>query len=127
MLATDSYAHEKKVDNATINNFCYKMKRTSCLCISITRRRCEMDDQIVQFLWFILIGAVAGWLAGQITKGRGFGLIGNIIVGVLGALLGGWLFGVLGISAGGKLIGALITAVVGAIVLLFLLAIIRRK
>lgn len=103
------------------------MKRTGSLYKSSSKRRCEMDDQIVQFLWFILIGAVAGWLAGQITKGRGFGLIGNIIVGVLGALLGGWLFGVLGISVGGKLLGAVITAVVGAVVLLFLLAIIRRK
>lgn len=86
-----------------------------------------MNDQAMQFLWFILIGAAAGWLAGQIMKGAGFGLIGNIIVGVLGAVLGGWLFGVLGISVGRQLIGSLITAVVGAVVLLFLIALIKRK
>jgi uncharacterized membrane protein YeaQ/YmgE (transglycosylase-associated protein family) len=76
-------------------------------------------------IWFLLIGLVAGWLAGQLTKGGGFGVIGDLIVGVIGALLGGWLFGVLGISAGG-LIGALIMATVGAVVLVLLLRLIKR-
>jgi uncharacterized membrane protein YeaQ/YmgE (transglycosylase-associated protein family) len=78
------------------------------------------------FLWFILIGIAAGWLAGQIMKVGGFGLIGNLIVGVIGALLGGFLFGLLGISAGG-LVGSLITATVGAIVLIALLRAIKRQ
>ncbi len=56
---------------------------------------------IMQFLWFLLIGLAAGWLAGQILKGGGFGLWGDLIVGVIGALLGGFLFGPLGISLGG--------------------------
>jgi len=86
-----------------------------------------MNDQAMQFLWFILIGAAAGWLAGQIMKGSGFGLVGNIIVGILGAVLGGWLFGVLGISVGRQHTGALITAIVGAVVLLFLIGLIKRK
>lgn len=79
----------------------------------------------MEFLWFLLIGLVAGWLAGQVMKGGGFGVVGDIIVGVIGALLGGWLFGLLGLSAGG-LLGSLIVATVGAIVFLFLLRLIKR-
>ena len=79
----------------------------------------------MDLLWFLLIGLAAGWLAGQLMKGGGFGLIGDLIVGVIGALLGGWLFGVMGIPTIGK-IGALITATVGAIVLLFLLRLVKR-
>lgn len=79
----------------------------------------------MEFLWFLLIGLVAGWLAGQFTKGGGFGVVGDLIVGVIGALLGGWLFGLLGISAGG-LLGALITATVGAVVLVLILRLIKR-
>ena len=80
----------------------------------------------MEFVWFLLIGLVAGWLAGQIMKGGGFGLIGDLIVGVIGALLGGFLFGLLGLSAGGGLIGSLVVATVGAIVLLLLLRLIKR-
>jgi uncharacterized membrane protein YeaQ/YmgE (transglycosylase-associated protein family) len=76
-------------------------------------------------IWFLLIGLIAGWLAGQVMKGGGFGIIGDMIVGVIGAFLGGWLFGLLGISAGG-LIGSLITAFVGAVILIFLLRMIKR-
>jgi uncharacterized membrane protein YeaQ/YmgE (transglycosylase-associated protein family) len=74
---------------------------------------------------FLLIGAIAGWLAGLIMRGGGFGLVGDIIVGVIGALIGGWLFGALGIGVGG-LIGAIICATVGAIILIALLRLIRR-
>ena len=77
-------------------------------------------------IWFLLIGLIAGWLAGRVMRGGGFGLVGDMIVGVIGALLGGWLFGKLGISAGGGLIGAIITAFVGAVVLILLLRLIRR-
>ena len=76
-------------------------------------------------IWLLLIGAAAGWLAGQIMKGRGFGLVGNIIVGIIGAWLGGWLFGVVGLSAYGT-IGMLITAVVGAVVLLYVVGLIKK-
>jgi len=55
----------------------------------------------MSFIWFILIGLVAGWLAGQVMKGGGYGVLGDIIVGILGALFGGWLFGALGIWPGG--------------------------
>ena len=83
------------------------------------------QDIAMGFLWFILIGIAAGWLAGQIMKGGGFGLIGDLVVGVIGALLGGWLFGLAGIGAGG-LLGQLVVATVGAIVLLLLLRLIKR-
>ena len=73
----------------------------------------------------LLIGALAGWLAGKIMKGKGFGAIGNMVIGILGAVLGGFLFGLLGISAGG-FIGSLITATVGAIVLLYVVSFIKK-
>ncbi|MBN2720040.1 MAG: GlsB/YeaQ/YmgE family stress response membrane protein [Proteobacteria bacterium] len=81
----------------------------------------------MEFVWFILIGLAAGWLAGQLMKGGGFGIVGNIIVGVIGALVGGFLFRFFGVSAGGGLLGALIVATIGAIVLLFLLRLIKRS
>lgn len=78
-------------------------------------------------LWFLIIGAIAGWLAGQFMKGSGFGLLGDIVVGVIGAFLGGWLFGKLGLWPGGGLIGSLIVAFVGAVILLFLVRLIKRR
>jgi uncharacterized membrane protein YeaQ/YmgE (transglycosylase-associated protein family) len=79
----------------------------------------------MDLIWFLIIGLVAGWLAGKIMRGGGFGLLGDLVVGVIGALLGGFLFGLLGLSANG-LVGSLVTATVGAIVLLFLLRLIKR-
>jgi len=75
---------------------------------------------------WLVIGAVAGWLAGTLLKGGGFGLIGDIIVGIVGAFIGGWLAGVLGISIGGGLITSIITATAGAIVLILILRMIKR-
>ena len=75
---------------------------------------------------FLLIGAVAGWLAGQLMKKGGFGAIGNIIVGCMGAVLGGFLFDLLGVSVKGGFAGSLITALFGAIVLLFLIGFIKK-
>jgi uncharacterized membrane protein YeaQ/YmgE (transglycosylase-associated protein family) len=80
----------------------------------------------MDFIWFILIGLAAGWLAGQLVKGGGFGLVGDIVVGVIGALLGGFLFSTFGISSGGGLLGSLIVATIGAVVLLFILRLIKR-
>ena len=77
-------------------------------------------------VWFLIIGLIAGWLAGKVMRGGGFGVVGDMIVGVIGAFLGGWLFSLLGISAGGGLIGSIIVAFVGALVLLFLLRLIKR-
>lgn len=80
----------------------------------------------MEFIWFILIGLAAGWLAGQFMKGGGFGVIGDIVVGVIGALLGGFIFSSLGVSMGGGLIGALIVATIGAVLLIFILRLIKR-
>ena len=75
---------------------------------------------------WLIIGALAGWLAGKLVKGGGFGLIGNIVVGIVGAVLGGWLSGVLGISIGSGFIASVITAVVGAVILLAIVSAIKR-
>jgi uncharacterized membrane protein YeaQ/YmgE (transglycosylase-associated protein family) len=75
---------------------------------------------------FLLIGAVAGWLAGLLMRGGGFGLLGNIVIGIVGAFVGGFLFGLVGLSAGGGLVGSLITAVVGAAVLLFIVGLFKK-
>jgi uncharacterized membrane protein YeaQ/YmgE (transglycosylase-associated protein family) len=80
----------------------------------------------MEILWFILIGLAAGWLAGQFMRGGGFGVLGDIVVGVVGALVGGFLFRQLGLSAGGGLIGALIVATIGAVVVLFLVRLVKR-
>ena len=80
----------------------------------------------MEFVWFLLVGLVAGWLAGVLVKGGGFGVIGDIIVGVLGALLGGFLFRSLGVSAGGGLLGSVVVATVGAVVLIVILRLIKR-
>lgn len=70
-------------------------------------------------LWFLIVGIIAGWLAGNITKGGGFGLIGDLVVGVVGSFIGGFLFGLLGLNAYGTL-GEIIMATIGAIVLLWI-------
>lgn len=80
-----------------------------------------------QLIVMLVIGGVAGWLAGLILKGGGFGIVANIIVGIIGAILGGWLFGVLGITVGGEWAGRLVTATVGAVVLLVLIGLIRKR
>ena len=72
-------------------------------------------------IWYIIIGIVAGFLAGKIMRGGGFGLLINLV----GGLLGGWVFGLLGIAAGG-ILGSLITSVVGAVLLLWILSLFRK-
>ena len=71
----------------------------------------------MNWLWFLLIGGLAGWLAGMLAQGRGFGILGNIVVGVIGALVGGFVFSLAGLQAYSTL-GSLITATVGAVILL---------
>ncbi len=80
----------------------------------------------MNFLYFIIIGAIAGWLAGNIMKGGGFGLLINIILGIVGGAVGGWIFGVLGLSSGDGLIGSLVTSVVGAVALLFVAGLFKK-
>lgn len=76
-------------------------------------------------LLFLVIGIVAGFLAGKIMKGAGFGLLGDLIVGVIGSFIGVWVFGLLGISSGG-ILGLLIAAVVGALILLYIVRLAKK-
>ena len=80
----------------------------------------------MSLVWFLIVGIVAGWLAGVLVKGGGFGLIGDLVVGIVGAVLGGWLFSTLGASAGGGIVGSIIVATIGAVVLLFAVRLIKR-
>ena len=80
----------------------------------------------MDFIWFLLIGLTAGWLASQIMKGGGSSLVTDLIMGVIGSVLGGLLFGLLGLAATG-LVGRLVTATVGAIVLIAGLRAINRS
>lgn len=75
---------------------------------------------------FLIIGAIAGWLAGVLVKGFGFGIIGNIAVGIIGAFIAGWLFPALGITLGTGIVAAIIHATIGAVILLVLIRLIKR-
>lgn len=74
---------------------------------------------------FLIIGGVAGWLAGMIIKGFGFSLVGNVIVGIIGAFLAGYILPIIGISIGGGILGSIINATIGAVILLFILKLVR--
>jgi uncharacterized membrane protein YeaQ/YmgE (transglycosylase-associated protein family) len=77
-------------------------------------------------LIILVVGAVAGWLAGLIVRGAGFGLIGDIIIGIIGAFIAGWLFPRLGLHIMSGMIGAIIHATIGAVILLLVIRLIRR-
>ena len=80
----------------------------------------------MELIIWLIVGGVAGWLAGLIVRGYGFGLLGNIIVGIVGALIAGWLLPQLGIMIGGGTLGEIINAVIGAVILLLIIGLIRR-
>jgi uncharacterized membrane protein YeaQ/YmgE (transglycosylase-associated protein family) len=84
----------------------------------------EADD--MGLLYWIIVGLIAGWLAGQVMKGGGYGVLVDIILGILGGIVGGWIFGMLGIWPGGGLIGSVIVAFVGAVVLVWITRMIKR-
>jgi uncharacterized membrane protein YeaQ/YmgE (transglycosylase-associated protein family) len=77
-------------------------------------------------LIFLLIGAIAGWLAGVIVKGFGFGLVGNIVVGIVGAFIAGLLFPAIGLGFGGGILAAIVHATLGAVILLILIRVLKR-
>lgn len=81
---------------------------------------------IESIIIFLVVGAIAGWLAGQIVKGHGFGLVGNIVVGIVGAFLAGFLLPRLGFAIGGGFIAAIINALIGAVILLVLIGLFKR-
>jgi uncharacterized membrane protein YeaQ/YmgE (transglycosylase-associated protein family) len=75
---------------------------------------------------WLIVGGIAGWLAGIIVKGYGFGLVGNIIIGIVGAFIAGLLFPRLGITLGAGIVGAIIHAMIGAVILLVIIGLVRR-
>ena len=86
------------------------------------RKRITLEALLI----ILVIGAVAGWLAGQIVRGMGFGLIGNIVVGIVGAFIAGWLLPRIGIVIGGGMLGSIINATIGAVILLVIIGLIKR-
>jgi len=78
------------------------------------------------FLAWIVVGLIAGWLAGQFMKGGGYGLVVDIILGLLGGVLGGWIFEKLGVSTGGGMIGSIVVAFIGAVILIGITRLLKR-
>jgi uncharacterized membrane protein YeaQ/YmgE (transglycosylase-associated protein family) len=83
-----------------------------------------MDVQ--SFIIWLIVGAIAGWLAGMVVKGGGFGLIGDIVVGIIGGVIAGWLLPYLNISLGTGIVAAVIDSFIGAVILLVILRLIKR-
>ncbi len=81
---------------------------------------------LIDIIIWLIVGAIAGWLAGQVVRGGGFGLVGDIVVGIIGALIAGWLLPRLGIFIGGGIIAAIIDAFIGAVILLLIVRLVRR-
>ena len=77
-------------------------------------------------IWTIVVGIIAGWLAGVVMKGGGYGVIWDLILGIAGAVIGGWLFGYAGALAGGGMVGSIVVATIGAIVLIFISRVLKR-
>jgi uncharacterized membrane protein YeaQ/YmgE (transglycosylase-associated protein family) len=82
---------------------------------------------LLAILIWIVVGAVAGWLAGLVMRGAGFGLVGNILVGIVGAVVAGFLLPKIGIVIGGNIVAAILNAFIGAVLVLFVIGLIRRR
>lgn len=80
----------------------------------------------MSFVYFIIIGGVAGWLAGKIMEGGGFGVVMNIVLGIIGSVVGGWFFSLLGLTASEGFIGSLVTALAGAVLILYVGRLIKK-
>jgi uncharacterized membrane protein YeaQ/YmgE (transglycosylase-associated protein family) len=88
--------------------------------------KCLKEDTQMGFITWIVVGLIAGWLAGQVMKGGGYGVLVDIILGILGGVLGGWVFGLLGIWPGGGILGAIIVSFVGAVILVAITRLLKR-
>lgn len=86
----------------------------------------EGTSVLYAILIWIIVGGIAGWLAGLIVKGGGFGLAGNVVLGIIGAVVAGWLLPAIGISLGGGIVGAIIAALIGAIIVLVIVGLVKR-
>jgi uncharacterized membrane protein YeaQ/YmgE (transglycosylase-associated protein family) len=99
--------------------------------INILRRqlfegRLSEELMISGLIWWIVVGLIAGWAAGKIMRGGGYGTVMDIILGIVGAIVGGWIFGALGIYPGGGLIGSIVVAIIGAVFLIWISRMIKR-
>jgi uncharacterized membrane protein YeaQ/YmgE (transglycosylase-associated protein family) len=81
---------------------------------------------IESIIVWLIVGAIAGWLAGLIVKGGGFGLLGNIVIGIIGAVVAGWLLPTLGVHLGTGIIGAIIDSMIGGVVVLVIISLVKR-
>jgi uncharacterized membrane protein YeaQ/YmgE (transglycosylase-associated protein family) len=81
---------------------------------------------IESLIVFLIVGAVAGWLAGLIVKGYGFGILGNIVVGIVGAFIAGLIFPAVGLAMGGGILAAIVHATIGAVILLVIIRLVKR-
>jgi len=87
----------------------------------------QMQLSTESLLIILIVGLVAGWLAGVIVRGGGFGLVGNLVVGVVGALVGSWVLPQLGIRLGDGIVSSIVNATIGAVILLLLISLVRRS
>src|SRR6202161_1109618 len=95
---------------------------------SVVRERPAYEELAMPsggIIWWIVVGLIAGWLAGQVMKGGGYGVLADIVLGILGGILGGWLFGQMGIGAGST-IGSIVVAFVGAVILVGITRLLKR-
>jgi uncharacterized membrane protein YeaQ/YmgE (transglycosylase-associated protein family) len=83
------------------------------------------DPVVMSWIWVIVIGILAGFLAGKIMRGKGYGMIVDLLLGIVGAVLGGYIFGLLGVG-GGRLVWRLLTSLVGALIILFVIRLIKK-
>lgn len=84
------------------------------------------DISAASLLWWVVVGLIAGFLASVVMRGGGYGILGDIIAGIVGSFIGGWLFSVLGVSAGGGIVGSIIVAFIGACILIAILRAVSR-
>ena len=86
-----------------------------------------IEGGVIGIILILLIGAIAGWLAGLIMKGKGMGFFVNAILGIVGAFVGSYVFNLIGFSVGSGLFGVIITATAGAVILLFIVGLLRKS
>jgi uncharacterized membrane protein YeaQ/YmgE (transglycosylase-associated protein family) len=86
----------------------------------------QEDRMLANFIWWIIVGLIAGWAAGKIMKGGGYGVVMDIVLGIIGAMVGGWIFNALGIYPGGGIIGSVVVAIIGAVFLIWLTRLLKK-
>jgi uncharacterized membrane protein YeaQ/YmgE (transglycosylase-associated protein family) len=89
-------------------------------------RNLQEDRMLTNFIWWIIVGLIAGWAAGKIMKGGGYGVVMDIVLGIIGAIVGGWIFNALGIYPGGGIIGSIVVAIIGAVFLIWLTRLLKK-